>query len=101
MKIRCCNVEGLNYYFDKQLHTSGRGRRKPTDGPSQLAVLAHLNIAATIFSPSPTYFCCTAPMRTLMNVAPDCFAMACGRRDGAVHSKGGRWKAAGDAYYVR
>lgn len=36
----------------------------------------HLNIAATIFSPSPTHFCCTAPMRTLMNVAPDSFAMA-------------------------
>lgn len=36
----------------------------------------HLNIAATIFSPSPTHFCCTAPIRTLMNVAPDSFAMA-------------------------
>lgn len=38
--------------------------------------MPYLNIAATIFSPSPIHFCCTAPMRTLMNVAPDSFAMA-------------------------
>jgi len=43
---------------------------------STLHSLEHLKIAATIFSPSPTHFCCTAPMRTLMKVAPDSFAMA-------------------------
>lgn len=83
------------------IYTSGHGRRKPTDGPGQFAVLTHLNIAATIFSPSPTYFCCTAPMRTLMNVAPDCFAMACGRSAGAVQGsqvEGSRGHVLGQGY---
>lgn len=45
-----------------------------------LVFFLYLNMAATIFSPSPTNFCCTAPMRTLMNVAPDSFAIACTRQ---------------------
>lgn len=39
--------------------------------------IAYLKMASTIFSPSPTYFWVTAPIRTLINVAPDSLAIAC------------------------
>lgn len=50
----------------------------------------YLKMAETIFSPSPTHFCCTAPMRTLMKVAPDSFAMAL-TRGSAERKKQGKY----------